>query len=141
MSDKTGRKALATPTCRESLQELWEVIVRERKRERNEGLTGLRHDALGFVWDAGNHLPETYNVYRGDRQVLVDQGIYTQDPLSIPGARHFCGLSVTRLDDADNPAPGQIFIYLASAAGVVEGSLGLDGNLVERPRDLACSSL
>jgi hypothetical protein len=107
----------------------------------NEGLTGLQHDEHGFTWDAGKHQPETYNVYRGDRQVLVDQGIYTQDPLSIVGARHFCGLSATRLDDADEPTAGQTFIYVVSAAGAVEGSLGLDGNLVERPRDLACLAL
>lgn len=104
----------------------------------NEGLTGVVFDGSGFVWNAGRHAPPQYNVYRGDLATLRLTGVYTQDPQVIPGARHFCGLPAPRLQDSDLPTSGEAFFHLAVAAGSVEGTLGFDGNAVERQKTLSC---
>lgn len=104
----------------------------------NEGLTNLRADTMGFTWDPGNHQPRNYNMYRGDLQSLRQTGVYTQDPTAVTGARHFCDISTNHLLDTDDPIPGQVFFYLVAAQGAVEGTLGFNSDLVERPKDLPC---
>jgi len=32
----------------------------------NEGLTGLRHTGVAFLWDSGRHQRPDYNLCRGD---------------------------------------------------------------------------
>jgi hypothetical protein len=105
----------------------------------NEGLTNLRAGAVKgtFHWDPGSHVPQDYNVYRGDLDALRQTGIYTQDPATVLGARHFCDVS-SSLHDVDSPGPGRGFFYLAVAWGTIEGSLGFDGGPIERPKDLSC---
>lgn len=104
----------------------------------NEGLTRLRADGPAFTWDGG---PQRFNVYRGDIATLRATGVYTQDPATVAGARHACNLDENAWSDPDLPVEGQVFYYLASALGAVEGTLGFDGRLVERPRDLPCQEL
>jgi hypothetical protein len=105
----------------------------------NEGLTRLRADAVTgeFLWDPGMHVPQDYNVYRGDLATLRQTGIYTQDPATVPGARHFCDI-LNSLGDAELPDPGQVFFYLPVAWGAIEGSLGFDGRPIERLKHLSC---
>ncbi len=104
----------------------------------NEGLTGLFADAGGtWHWDRGKHVPEDYHVFRGDLGVLRATGIYVQDPMTTPGARHFCDIS-SSLSDIDEPIPGRSYFYLPVAWGSVVGTLGFDSDLVERPRTLEC---
>jgi len=104
----------------------------------NEGLTRLFADAIGdWHWDRGNHIPEDYHVFRGDLGVLRATGIYTQDPITTPGARHFCDIS-SSLADIEEPIPGRGYFYLPVAWGSVVGTLGFDSDLVERPRTLEC---
>jgi hypothetical protein len=107
----------------------------------NEGITDLRYTVSGLTWDHGNHEPETYNVYRGALQTLIETGAYVQDPGTVDGARHFCGLTATSLVDSDVPLEQQIFIYLITAVGAVEGGLGFDSTGAGRPKDLPCQSL
>ncbi len=104
----------------------------------NEGLTNLHADALQFAWDPGNHQPRNYNLYRGDLQTLRQTGVYTQDPAVVAGARHFCDLATNQVTDTEDPVIGQVFFYLVAAKGAVEGTLGFDSNLVERPKNLHC---
>ena len=105
----------------------------------NEGLTRLRASAVTgeFFWDPGTHVPQDYNAYRGDLATLRQTGIYTQDPATVPGARHFCDISGS-LGDSDLPDPGQVFFYLPVAWGAIEGSLGFDHRPIERPKHLSC---
>jgi hypothetical protein len=107
----------------------------------NEGLTNLLHTGSMFTWDAGNQHPETYNVYRGDLQTLIDTGVYTQNPDTVDGARHFCGLAAENLADSDDPSEGRAFIYLVTAVGAVEGGLGFDSAAGERAKDIPCQEL
>jgi len=103
----------------------------------NEGVTGLVHTGVEFEWDLGRHQPPDFNIYRGDLAVLKSTGVYTQDPSTVEGARHFCDFS-NRLGDSDTPTSGQTFFYLPVAWGAVEGSAGFDSRAVERPREMEC---
>lgn len=114
------------------------VAVSDIGARENEGVTGLVPTAARWSWDPGLHQPMVYNVYRGDLTFLRQTGIYTQDPGAVAGARHFCDVPAS-LDDADTPEPGQVFFYLPVAHGAVEGSLGFDSRLVERPKTLFCT--
>jgi len=105
----------------------------------NEGLTNLRAGAGKdtFLWDPGSHVPQDYNVYRGDLETLRENGVYTQDPTTVLGARHFCDVS-NNLEDTDQPDLGRGFFYLAVAWGTTEGGLGFDSVPSERPKTLSC---
>jgi hypothetical protein len=107
----------------------------------NEGITDLRYTASELIWDHGNHEPETYNLYRGDLQTLIETGAYIQDPGTVDGARHFCSLTTTSFVDPDVPLEQQVFIYLVTAVGAVEGGLGFDSTGAQRPKDLPCQNL
>jgi hypothetical protein len=104
----------------------------------NEGITGLRFAGSELIWDHGKHEPETYNVYRGDLRTLIETGAYVQDSTTVDGARHFCALTATSLVDSDDPLEQQVFIYLVTAVGDVEGGLGFDSTAAHRPKDLPC---
>jgi hypothetical protein len=106
----------------------------------NEGITDLRLTDGELIWDHGNHEPETYNLYRGDLQTLIDTGAYVQDPDTVAGARHVCALTVTSLVDSDDPFEQRVFFYLVTAVGAVEGGLGFDSTAAQRPKDLPCQS-
>lgn len=103
-----------------------------------EGLTDLRFEGASLAWNQGRHVPELYNVYRGDLDVLRAGGTVVQDPEIVPAADHFCELGTNALLDAALPDAGEGFFYLVTALGAVEGSLGFDGALVERTRTIDC---
>lgn len=109
----------------------------EMGARENEGVTGLVHNGVEFGWDLGRHQPPDFNIYRGDLAVLKSTGIYTQDPVTVEGARHFCDYP-NQLGDPDTPASGQAFFYLPVAWGAVEGSPGFDSRAAERPREMEC---
>jgi hypothetical protein len=100
----------------------------------NEGISRLRFDTpTSLLWDGGVG-PTTFNLYRGDLQILIDTGIYTQDPLAVAGARQFCDLVAPMTVDSDEPDSNQVFFYLAVLeSGGIEGTLGFDSVPVERP--------
>jgi hypothetical protein len=87
------------------------VAVADIGARENEGVTGLHHDGIEFVWDPGLHEPPDYNIYRGDLATLKQSGAYTQNPQVVNGARHFCDYS-NRLADSDVPDSGRAFFYL-----------------------------
>jgi hypothetical protein len=82
---------------------------------------------------------DTWNHYRGDLQILLQTGVYTQQPGSNPLAAQICGLTQTSTLDLPSLDPGQAALYLtAGVAGGVEGSLGADGDGDPRPNDNPC---
>jgi hypothetical protein len=106
----------------------------------SEGVTGLRllqEDLL--TWDPAVHDPPGFNVYRGVLSVLESTGIYTQDPGTVLGARHFCDVQQP-LSDMDTPDFDVIYYYLVASLSLVEGSIGYDSALMERPKSMACDA-
>ncbi|MBI1951020.1 MAG: hypothetical protein HYS34_06630 [Acidobacteria bacterium] len=80
-----------------------------------------------------------YHLYRGDLATLMRGGAYTQDPVTIAGARRFCWLSATQVDDDYSPAAGEAIFYLATSDdGLTEGSLGMNSRGEERPNQNPC---
>jgi putative cofactor-binding repeat protein len=100
----------------------------------NEGITRLSFDGDdGLTWDPSIDGLALFNVYRGDLQVLRDTGVYTQDPVTVPGAQRWCGLLSPAVTDTYEPDPGQVLFYLAVLSHMIEGSLGFDSTPWERP--------
>ncbi|HET6278519.1 MAG TPA: hypothetical protein VFG08_07030, partial [Candidatus Polarisedimenticolia bacterium] len=48
-----------------------------------------------------------FNLYRGDLGVLVQSGVYTQDPGTVPLAGRSCGLTEPFMLDMPDLLPGQ----------------------------------
>jgi hypothetical protein len=81
----------------------------------------------------------SWNCYRGDLDVLVESGVYTQVDGSNPLAARLCGTVVPTMPDVDDPAPSKVAFYLA--AGItdsVESSLGTTSSGLERVNDAPC---
>jgi hypothetical protein len=81
---------------------------------------------------------DEWNVYRGDRDTLIDQGLYTQAPGSNLLASRECGLPMGLFVDNEIPEPGEVAFYLVTGmSGGTESSLrGCYGP--ERPNDNPC---
>jgi hypothetical protein len=83
----------------------------------------------------------SFNEYRGVLALLLSAGLYTQDPLTTPGALRNCGLTQASVTDGPDPLVGQGFFYLVSGNyGGVEGSLGTDSVGAPRPNANPCPS-
>jgi hypothetical protein len=104
-------------------------------------------DGLVYLWfDEATRLDwhdednaNRWNAYRGDLAVLLDQGLYTQDPALVPVARADCDLPDLFTLDVDDPAPGTVRLWLVSGQqGSNERSLGEDSDGVPRPNDNPC---
>ena len=79
-----------------------------------------------------------YNLYRGSLSALLAGGGVSQDPAS-PEVEQFCGLRISRVDDAYLPASGDSAIYLVSGVdGGVEGGIGENGAGMPRPHPFPC---
>src|SRR6185369_12049440 len=74
----------------------------------------------------------SYDVYRGDLEVLRSGGGYTQDPAVVPLADRYCGLVESFVPDLP-PPPGKATFYqiVVHAAG---GDLGLGNDSAGHPR-------
>ena len=80
-----------------------------------------------------------WNLYRGDLNVLISDGVYTQAPGSNPLAARFCGLVGPSFLGIGTPAPGAVAHFLATGmSGGVEGDLGTDSAGNPRPNDNPC---
>jgi hypothetical protein len=81
-------------------------------------------DAQTVLWQAEQGFT-SWNVYRGDLEVLRTTGIYTQVPGSNPLADRFCGLVVPQLLDATDPGAGRLAFELVTGVSAgVESGLG-----------------
>lgn len=97
----------------------------------------LAFAGTGIDWQA--ETATSYNLYRSSRARLIATGEYTQDPLVVPQAAHFCNQLGTHLNDAHNPPVGQVNLYLVThILGGVESSLGNRGNDTPRPNAHPC---
>jgi hypothetical protein len=80
-----------------------------------------------------------WNSYKGDLDVLIDEGIYTQLPGSNPLARQMCGLAANFARDVGVLDSGKTAFFLTTGeAGWLESGLGRDGQDVERPNNHPC---
>ena len=111
-----------------------------RARQRRRGTTELdvppfcRLDASGL----GPLDPAAvFEVYRGDLQLIRDQGAYLQDPLLVGTAMRWCDLSQPQLIDGTLPDPEQTLFYLAGARNWGAVTLGFASSLIERIDDPA----
>ena len=105
--------------------------IRDIGAKENEGVTRLRPVSFSFTWDLGLHMPMDWNFFRGDLAVLKATGVYIQNPLVVPGAKHFCDIAPPWGDVA--PPPGEAWFYLAAEWGTVYGPLGYDSSRNLRP--------
>jgi putative metal-binding protein len=82
---------------------------------------------------------DSWNIYRGDLEVLRASGLYTQDPAIVPLASRVCGVSEgSMLDDASlGPGEAVFFLVTGNALGV-ESSLGTNSAGVERANANPC---
>lgn len=107
--------------------------------DTDDGLIYIRWQPLQFVeWqqEAGF---DAWNLYRGDLEVLVNTGVYTQASASNPLALRECGLHQTSWQDDATPEPGHCAMYLVTGTtGEVEGGLGSDSSGTERPNTNPC---
>lgn len=94
-------------------------------------------DKVTLEWSARSDAG-SYNVYRGDLEVLRTAGAYTQDPTQVPLAERWCGLTVDQHVDGSVPPPEAIVFYLVTPVGSTEGSLGFDSEGAPRPNSHPC---
>jgi glucose/arabinose dehydrogenase len=81
----------------------------------------------------------SWNLYKGDLQVLRDTGAYTQDPGAVALAEQWCDLAAnTVVDDAAQPSASLCFYLVTGVAAGVEGDLGYDSQGVPRPNFNPC---
>jgi len=106
--------------------------------EFGSGTVELRFDDVDTLsWTDRTTGRSVYNLYRGDWDVLLAGGDYTQPPGG--GADRWCSVTAGSQDDPYLPAAGAMVYYLAT--GVVDG---LEGSLdpgsagLERPNANPC---
>ena len=81
----------------------------------------------------------SWNVYRGDLDVLRSTGVYTQLPGSNPIASRSCGLPLPSTLDLFEPSAGKTASYLVTGLSEVgEGDLGQDSSGGLRGNDHPC---
>jgi hypothetical protein len=104
-------------------------------------------DGVIYVWSGSANRVEwqeetgfnTWNLYKGDLEVLRTEGVYTQDPDSVPLARADCRLHDPWATDTEPPLPGQVATFLVTGnAGGLEADLGSDSSGAPRPNDHPC---
>ncbi len=82
---------------------------------------------------------DSWNLYRGDLDVLKESNLYTQETQSNDLALRLCGLTANWHVDTDPVANGKAAFYLVTGVdGGVEGDLGQDGAGNPRPNDNPC---
>jgi hypothetical protein len=108
--------------------------------DNDDGIVQLRwRDATHLEWPY--EIPfGSYNIYRGDLDVLRQDGLYVTDPLT-PGPLDL--RSCTRRNplfvDALQPPVGKLaFYHVTGARDGVESGLGVNSVGQERPNDYAC---
>lgn len=81
----------------------------------------------------------TFNLYRGDLDLLKMTGLYTQDPAAVPLAARNCHLAATLLPDGIVPGAGKALYYILTGdIGPQEASLGTDSDGMVRINDNPC---
>ena len=92
-------------------------------------------------WEAWQ--PDTvyssFNLYRGDLDVLRNTGVYTQDPAADPLALRACSIYGSQFLDSLLPPPGKgLFFLVTGNCDMTESSLGTDSRGITRPNTFPC---
>jgi hypothetical protein len=105
----------------------------------DDGMTYVALRGRGLVdWQLESSFA-SWNLYRGDLDVLRSTGVYTQQPGSNGLAHRACGLAEPRFEDDTLPPAGAAAFYLVTGvSGGVEGDLGTDGDGAPRPNHHPC---
>ena len=105
----------------------------------DDGRVTLAFDLADRVdWDLESGF-DAWNLYRGDLAELAAGGDYTQAPGGNALAARYCDLAQPWQLDGDTPLAGAAAFYLVSGESAgIEGSLGLDGDGLERPNSAPC---
>lgn len=104
----------------------------------DDGLIYVRLRKKKVLWQQEDGF-DSWNVYKGDLGVLLDEGAYTQLPGSSDLADQACGLTVTSLQDPDPPTEGAVAFFLTTGTtGGVESDLGEGSGGLNRPNDNPC---
>ncbi len=92
------------------------------------------------TWQWDSHF-DTYNLYRGDLEVLRTSGQYTQDPRLVPLASRTCHHVLWGMPDSFAPPLGTAVFYLVTGReNFAEGGLGNDGEGRPRPNPAPCAA-
>ncbi len=82
---------------------------------------------------------DSWNLYKGELNILKWLDLYTQDPHVIPIAKTYCGLTDTICEDSYNLPKNKVAYFLVTgAADGVESSLGTNSEGIERKNDNPC---
>jgi hypothetical protein len=105
----------------------------------DDGYVYMYFDATDWVrWDQETGF-DGWNCYRGDLDVMIATGVYTQSYGSNPLAARLCGTGIPAMADSDIPPPSETAFYLAAGMiGTVEESLGTDSTGIDRTNDDPC---
>ncbi|HXU12806.1 MAG TPA: thrombospondin type 3 repeat-containing protein [Candidatus Binatia bacterium] len=107
----------------------------------DDGLVYLTLRAPTYLWWQPEIGMATFNMYRGQLEVLTSRGLYAQDPILAPQSAQFCDVvqSAEPFSDTVQPAAGEALFYLVTGnRGGVESSLGKDSAGFERPNTFPC---
>ena len=106
----------------------------------DDGLTSLSFSDPGFLDLNAEWTVDAYNVYRGDLELALESGTFTQEPGSNPAASQTCLLTSPFLADPFIPMPGQVAFYLATTVTNGEESELGAGTIVERSNGVPCEN-
>jgi hypothetical protein len=83
-----------------------------------------------------------WNLYRGDLELLLLTGTYTQVPGTNALALRVCDLGLPEFDDSETPAASATAFYLVTGTSAgVEHTLGVDGHGLLRPNANPCGGV
>lgn len=90
-------------------------------------------------WQRDPWYLDSFQLYRGDLDVLRATGVYVQDPALVPLASRRCEILSDRAVEPDIPPLGKVAFYVvAGSFGGIERSLGQDGEGTDRPNPDPC---
>jgi len=105
----------------------------------NDGRIDLELHPDGTVRYEMDVMYGAFNVYRGEVDVMISAGIYTQDIAGVAGASRWCDRSTGMLTDGYTPPLGHIAFYVATGTRTDGESFpGQTSAQSDRPHHHAC---
>lgn len=106
----------------------------------DDGLIGIGLlDPIRVWWQRDPWYLDSFQLYRGDLDVLRSTGVYIQDPALVPLASRRCEvLSDRAVEPTIPPLDRGVFYLVAGSYGGIERSLGQDWQGADRPNPDPC---